>query len=114
MPILKIKKLENLSPDPHSFSIPAVARVKHLHWKATVDFNTKTIQGTATWDIETMPAADSIVLDTKGLTIIKITLDDDKPTAFHLSEFDSLLGQALTIAIGTRHFQNQYCIPNRH
>lgn len=90
---------ESMPLDPHSFSAPANARVTHLHWKALVDFDTKTIQATAIWEIDAKPGADTIVLDTKGLTITKITLNENQPTEFRLAEPDPLLGQALAILI---------------
>lgn len=85
-------------PDPHSYAIPADARVKHLHWNATVNFDTRTISATASWDIEHRDA-DSIVLDTKDLNIKSVTLDDNAATGFKLGNRDAILGQSLTIAI---------------
>lgn len=90
---------ESMPLDPHSFSAPADARVTHLNWNALVDFDSKTIQATAIWEIENRQDADSIILDTKGLTITKITLDEDQPTEFRLAKPDSILGQSLTILI---------------
>jgi len=96
--------------DPHSFSNPMDARVTHLRWKALVNFDTRTIQATATWEIETTGNADIIILDTKGLAISKITLDEDQPTEYRLAEADSLLGQALAILIrpGTKRMSIVY------
>ncbi len=88
-----------MSLDPHSFSNSVDARVTHLEWKARVDFDTKTIRATASWNIEVSPDADIIIFDTKGLTIYKISLDDGQPTEFRLAEPDSLFGQALAVLI---------------
>ncbi|MDH4090655.1 MAG: M1 family metallopeptidase [Cyclobacteriaceae bacterium] len=85
--------------DLHSFAIPEEARVRHLRWKATVDFRSRTIHATATWEIESNTLADTLVLDTKGLTIDHITLNDNQPTGFRFAEPDALLGEALTIMI---------------
>jgi leukotriene A-4 hydrolase/aminopeptidase len=85
--------------DPHSFSIPAQVRVTHLRWTAAVDFASKTIKATATWEIKATSGEDRIILDTKGLSISKVTIGENKTTEFQLSEPDSLLGQALTIMI---------------
>ncbi|MEJ7643180.1 MAG: M1 family metallopeptidase [Chryseolinea sp.] len=90
---------ETMLTDPHSFSIPANARVSHLKWTATVDFESRIIKATATWEIKASPGEDLIILDTKGLSISKVTLDDNKPGEFRLAEVDSLLGQALAIMI---------------
>src|SRR6476620_4932037 len=81
-----MKSTEN---DIHSFAQPAEARVKHLHWKANVNFDTKTIQAVASWTIEAKPDADVILFDTRGLVIEKITLDNDAPTTFKLAQTDS-------------------------
>jgi leukotriene-A4 hydrolase len=86
-------------PDPHSFSLPDEAKATHLSWKADVDFEGKTINGVATWSIEAAPDADVIIFDTKGLKISKVTLDNDRPAEFKISEKDSVLGEALAVLI---------------
>lgn len=105
-----VEKPESMSQDPHSFSTPSAARVTHLRWKAVVDFDDSVIQATATWDIESTKDTDIIILDTKGLVIRKVTLDENKPTEFRLSDPDSLLGQALAIMIqpGTKQINIEY------
>ena len=96
---VKKQPTEPKSPDPHSFSLPDDARVKHLSWKATVDFDAKVINAVATWDIEHADDADLIIFDTKGLNIKKVTAADGKPLEYRLAEPDSLLGQAMAILI---------------
>ncbi|HPH47711.1 MAG TPA: M1 family aminopeptidase/hydrolase, partial [Chryseolinea sp.] len=91
-----MKSTEN---DIHSFAQPEEARATHLHWTANVDFETKTIAAVASWSIEKKADADVIIFDTKGLNIEKITLDNDAPTTFKLTEYDSLLGQGLAVLI---------------
>ncbi len=88
-----------MKQDPHSYSMPAEARVKHLKWTATLNFDTKIIDGNASWTIENPGNSDSILLDTKDLRIQKITLNSNQPVAFVLSEKDPILGQALAIPI---------------
>jgi leukotriene A-4 hydrolase/aminopeptidase len=85
--------------DPHSFSQPAEARVKHLKWTSSIDFATKIISATATWTIEAGPDADVIIFDTKDLQISKVTLDGGSPTEFKLTEYDSILGKGLAVMI---------------
>lgn len=87
-----------MKQDIHSFSKPTEARVKHLQWKAFVDFNNKIIQATATWTIEVAGDANQIVLDTKGLTIEKV-FSDDQPASYKLGEDVPILGKPLTINI---------------
>lgn len=105
-----VEKPESMPQDPHSFSTPADARVNHLRWKAIVDFDSRVIQATASWEISSTPDADVIILDTKGLIIKKITLDEDRPTEFRLAEPDSLLGRGLAIMIqpGTKRINIEY------
>jgi len=85
--------------DPHSYAIPAEAKVKHLDWTATVDFDKKVINARAGWEIETDGNADSIRFDTKDLTIKKIILDDDVVAKYRLADKDPIMGQALVVAI---------------
>jgi leukotriene A-4 hydrolase/aminopeptidase len=96
--------------DPHSYAIPDDARVKHLNWKAQIDFNSKTIHAVASWTIESDSDADRIMFDTKDLSIEKITLDDNADTEFQLSEKDPILGQALVVKIkrGTQTVHIEY------
>ncbi|MEX2231966.1 MAG: M1 family metallopeptidase [Cyclobacteriaceae bacterium] len=88
-----------MKQDPHSYSVPAEAKVKHLIWKARINFDSKTIEGTATWNIENHNNADTIILDTKDLNIEKITLDNNVSAQFRLGKKDPILGQALAISI---------------
>lgn len=75
-PVMKQIKTKDI----HSVAEPNQARVTHLSWKATIDFATQTIHGEATWNIQTAPDADVILLDTKGLNIEKGVGRFDNPT----------------------------------
>lgn len=88
----------NKTTDPHSYAEPATARVKHLSWKAEVDFDSKTISAIATWTIEAAPDADLITFDTKDLRISNVMVDGVK-AEFRLGEKDSILGQPLAVLI---------------
>src|SRR5687768_6518227 len=81
--------------DPHSYSAPSEVRVKHLQWKATLDFESKIIYATAKWEIENIANADVVIFDTKDLKIQKVWLDDSDSAQFKLAERDSILGQGL-------------------
>jgi len=88
--------------DPHSFARINEAVVKHLNWKATVDFNTKTISAEAEWTIEQQPGAEKIIFDTRDLTIEQVILNNEVPAIFQLKDTvagQSFLGQALEISI---------------
>src|SRR5688572_14501290 len=95
----KTMEQKNLRKDPHSYTDPAVARVKHLRWTATVNFEAKMIIAVASWDIEAEEDADSIILDTKDLIIHNVTLNDNQPAEFTLTGKDANLGQGLAIRI---------------
>lgn len=88
-----------MKQDPHSFAVPSTAKVKHLDWEATVDFGRKKIFATATWHIESASHADSLILDTKKLTIHTISVDGDTSSPFRLGDEDPVLGQPLAIPI---------------
>jgi leukotriene-A4 hydrolase len=104
------QEIKMIIEDPHSFAKPSEARVTHLNWKATVNFDTKVISAIATWTIEADKDADIILLDTKDLTIEKVTLDEHVPAEFKLAEQDPLLGQALAVLLkpGTNKISIQY------
>ncbi len=93
------QEVKIMKPDPHSFAKPEQARVTHLNWKATVDFNAKKISAVASWTIEQHGDAGAVVFDTKGLNISKVTLDNGKQAEFSLGERDNILGQALSVFI---------------
>jgi leukotriene-A4 hydrolase len=88
-----------MQSDPHSFSEPDKAKVTHLRWQAEVDFSRKKIVATAEWDTQFRAGIKEIVLDTKGLFIREIKLNNAEQTEFYLEKADYLLGQALRIPI---------------
>ena len=88
--------------DPHSFAKPENAVIKHLSWSATVDFETRTISGTASYLIETDGKADTIIFDTQSLTIEKVTIgDNQEETHYELKEGSEseVLGTPLYVAL---------------
>lgn len=88
------------SADLHSFSRPSEALVKHLDLTLHVDFDKKLLKGKATWNITNLSNADSIVFDTRGLKIERVSLSDTAKTAeYILGPEDKLLGKALKIKI---------------
>ena len=83
--------------EPHSFAKPNEAVVTHLNLDIAVDFGTKQIKGTASYDI-TNNNATEIVLDTKFLEIQKV-LAGKNEVEFSLGDFNEQLGSALRIPI---------------
>src|SRR5690606_33973674 len=95
-----IEKDMQMSQDPHSYSRPVDARVTHLHWEARLDFETRTIHATATWEIEQLSDANVIILDTKDRSIEAVSVDGKATTEFRLGTRDEILGTPLSITIG--------------
>lgn len=86
--------------DEHSFSKPSEAIVKHLDLILHVDFDKKLLKGKATWTISNLSNADSIIMDTRGLKIERVSLSDTtKNAAYTLGPEDKFLGKALKIKI---------------
>lgn len=79
---------------------PQVARVTHVALDLDLDFERKRVAGSALLDVQAVPGADEIVLDTKGLTIIAITDGAGTPLVSNVGETDGEKGAPLTIAMG--------------
>eukprot|EP01034_Spumella_vulgaris_P018481 gene18481-23612_t len=63
--------------DPHSYAKPSDAVITHLDLNLNVNFDKKKLSGTATYTLQRTPEAKEVVLDTRDLTISKVTLDND-------------------------------------
>jgi len=87
-----------LARDPHTWSKPNEARVKHLEWNAEVNFETHTIAAVALYTIENITGTDTIIFDTKGLTIAEV-LVDDAPVTFEVGPEKDYIGSALRVPI---------------
>jgi leukotriene-A4 hydrolase len=88
-----------MKKDPHSYSRPTEAKVTHLSWKASVGFNSKKINGTASWKIDQSGNPGVIVFDSKDLSIQKVTLDNGVETDFKLGQKNEILGEELIVSI---------------
>ncbi len=94
-----------LSSDPHSLSAPDKARPKHLALDLTVDFAKKVLRGRAELTLEyakTGRAPEYLDLDTRDLTISKVTDDKDRPLTFKLDPAVPILGQRLRVKLTSR------------
>ena len=93
---------DTVATDVHTYANYRAVRVDHLALDLTVDFDTRTLSGTAALALE----GDSprLVLDTRDLTIHTVLLDDGAPADYVLGPADPILGQALQIDLrpGTR------------
>lgn len=89
-----------ITKDDHSFSNPSEAIVKHLDLDIKVDFDTQTISGKASWQIDNVSKGNEIIFDENTLNITKVTLgDDEKETPFKLGDSVELHGKPLHITI---------------
>lgn len=97
----KVQNNEGPVTDPHSFSMPQHVKAKHLNLDIAVDFESKTISGIATYDLEST-SGNEVIFDTRDLTIYEVTLDDKSKTEFTLGQTiagKEYLGQKLTIKL---------------
>jgi leukotriene-A4 hydrolase len=92
--ILNMKR----ATDHHSYSKPAEAVVTHLDWKAVVDFESRTIAATATFDLETSDNAEKVILDIRELDILSVQVDG-KDSPFNIGEEQEFIGSPLSIEI---------------
>jgi leukotriene-A4 hydrolase len=86
--------------DEHSFSKPNQAVVKHLDLDIKVDFETQSMSGKASWQIDNVSKGNEIIFDENTLNITKVTLgDDEKETKFELGAEVKFHGKPLRITI---------------
>lgn len=88
--------------DEHSYAEPAKVAIKDLTLDLKLDFDTKTLSGTATYQLDWKDAAAAaLVLDSRDLTIAKVEGTDANgvwsPLKFALAAADPILGSKLTI-----------------
>lgn len=88
-----------LPHDIHSFAQPGKARVTNVSLDLTPDFSTRQLSGTARLAIERGQSPDSIVLDTRDLTIKSIKDTQGNALGFKLGATQKLLGAPLAIAL---------------
>ncbi|BBC74305.1 aminopeptidase [Altererythrobacter sp. B11] len=86
--------------DPATFAEPEVARVTHVALDLALDFKAKTVGGTATLDILAEPDADTVVLDSDGLRIAKVTDGEGHALPFTVGERVEGKGEPVTVKMG--------------
>ena len=91
--------------DVHSYSEPGRVRVRHVDLDLDVRFDRRILEGAATLVFErTDRAADSLVLDTRGLDVAAAEVPAAggswRPVEFSLGAADPILGAPLRIAVG--------------
>ncbi len=86
--------------DVHSFANSGDVVIKHLHLDLSVNFDAKTLSGTAALTLEHKRKTETLVLDTRDLTIESVTVDgSDSPVKFSLGDAHNVFGRPLTIPI---------------
>ena len=85
-----------LAKDLHSFSNPNDVRVTHLSLDVSVNFESKELDGIATWNLNRINADSPLILDVKNMTIKKVT-SGKKELKFMIIEGDEVFGNALSI-----------------
>jgi aminopeptidase N len=86
--------------DTSTYARPEVARVTHVALDLALDFQGKQVGGTAVLDILARANADTIVLDSGGLRIARITDEAGRELPFRVGAADEEKGAPLTIEIG--------------
>lgn len=88
-----------MAQDFHSFAKPEECVITHAKMELLVDFGKKVISGKVQLKLKRNPSAKQVVLDTKGLEILKITSPDGKALKFKLQNEKEFLGRALEIEL---------------
>lgn len=92
--------VERVVVDSHSYSNVDQVQTKHLHLDLEVNFDNNTIYGVARHELA-KHQSDTIIFDIKDLDIKKITVGSthESEVEFVIGEYDSILGQPLTVRI---------------
>lgn len=90
--------LDQMRHDSHSYAQTDEAIAKHLDLDIVVDFENKSLKGTASWDIDNIKKGNKVYFDINHLEITKVMIGD-KETTFQIGESKAFLGQSLGIDI---------------
>jgi leukotriene A-4 hydrolase/aminopeptidase len=90
--------LDEMRHDSHSYAQAEEAIAKHLDLDIEVDFESKSLKGTASWKIENKKQVSKIYFDINNLEITKVMLGDTE-TTFQIGDEEEFLGQSLEIDI---------------
>ncbi|MDZ4306731.1 M1 family metallopeptidase [Allopontixanthobacter sp.] len=86
--------------DRFTFAQPEVARVTHVALNLALDFDARSVAGSATLDIQAVEGADTVVLDSKGLAISGVTGESGEPLPFTVGDSVADMGAPVTVTIG--------------
>lgn len=85
--------------DDQTFAKPQEARVTHIDLDLAMDFDAKTIAGTATLDVLAADEASEIILDSNGLRVSAVADEAGNALEYTLGESVEGKGEPLTIAL---------------
>jgi len=88
-----------LSNDIHSFAKPNEVSIKHIHLDLAVDFERKVLSGTTRLDLDNKTGTDKLHLDTRQLTIKKVTLEDGTEANYNLMHEIDHFGKEMIVDI---------------
>lgn len=88
-----------MATDFHSYAKPEEAKVTHLSWDASVNFDTKVISGTATYNVELGENASRILFDIRELDIQSVVLNGKDSVEFEIGPEKEFLGRPLSIPV---------------
>ena len=87
--------------DTLTYARPQEARVTHVALDLALDFDRKSVLGTATLDVLAQQGARELVLDSDGLKILQVTDSAGIPLVWRMGEAAGEKGAPLTIELGT-------------
>src|SRR5262245_51041436 len=95
--------------DPHSYADTSQPTLVHLDWKAKVDFDAEVLDCSATLTFDT-PSGGPVDLDTRGLTLLRVADELERPVPYELHAPEPILGQRLRVQLapGTRRVRMDY------
>lgn len=95
------KKENSIVVTNHSYANTDQVRSKHIRLNLQVDFRNHIISGVVRHEIEHLNKSGHFILDTKNLTILKVTRGEDNETEvdYEIGNSDSILGTPLIIDV---------------
>lgn len=91
--------MPDLTIKDHSFSNFDSVTLRHLYLNLNIDFNKKRLSGKAVLEIDNPSACHFLILDTKGLDIQKVLLEDSVETPWSLGKSRDIFGTPLVIEL---------------
>lgn len=88
-----------IARDQHSFARPEEVVVRHLSLQLNLNFDQKIASGSAKLELDRKNKSNQVILDTRNLDILDVTLDDGRKASFKLGDEVPFLGRPLTIEL---------------